>query len=70
MKKIIPTPKLKVKLKLRKRKEALQKLVLEVPSKKRKIDQEGADESGLEGDCSEAEEEEEVEEGVGGGGGE
>ena len=54
-----PTPKLKVKLQLQKRKEALWKLVLEVPTKKRKIDQEGEDESGFEGDCSEAKEEEE-----------
>ena len=54
-----PTSRLKVKLQLRKRKEALWKLALEVPAKKRKIDQEGADESGFEGDCSEAEEEEE-----------
>ena len=57
-----PIPKLKVKLQLQKRKEALQKLVLEVPTKKRKIDQEGEDESGFEGDCSEAEEEVEEEE--------
>ena len=54
-----PTPRLKVKLQLQKRKETLQKLALEVPTKKRKIDQKGADESGFEGDCSEAEEEEE-----------
>ena len=33
-----------------------------MPTKKRKIDQEGADESGFEGDCSEAKEEEEEEE--------
>ena len=59
-----PTPRLKVKLQLWKRKEALQKLALEVPTKKRKIYQEGADESGFEGDCSEAEEEEEKEEEV------
>ena len=57
-----PTPRLKVKLQLQKRKEALWKLALEVPTKKRKIDQEGADESGFEGDCSEAEEEVEEEE--------
>ena len=50
-----PTPRLKVKLQLWKRKEVLWKLALEVPTKKRKIDQEGADESGFEGDCSEAE---------------
>ena len=36
-----PTPKLKVKLQLQKRKEALWKLALKVPTKKRKIDQEG-----------------------------
>ena len=51
-----PTPKLKVQLQLQKRKEVLRKLALEVPTNKRKIDQEGADESGFEGDCSEAKE--------------